>query len=397
MSSVLGVDAQPGVFLGVWVNWSRGRILGSTLTMTQKNGALLIAFVAMFVTFVGSRLWRIACFTIHHTQSTTEPQDAIYHQRQAVLKNADNATAGLMSWYQLLKAWHKIGHRPCYRLLPLATLTFVIAIGFIAASLLSSSITSGMGQEVLVRGSCGVNILGHYIAGQDKNPAVEMSPKFFTVLLPFLAQRLVSFSNYAISCYSRKGNKRGCNTYVKSQLPFTSNRSAHCPFEDSMCRLTNGNLLLDTGYLDSHADFGMNSRPEDRFAYRRTTHCAPLVTEGYTSSINSSNSGTTKQYTQFLYGLSGPATNTVPGNITYVYPQSSPRDKFQSGRASLIPEYTLGYVSNIEEVWFLLTTIATLMSMSSTAATHLIAASLLFLLSRGPMPTSLSSSFRATK
>ncbi|KAF2820131.1 hypothetical protein CC86DRAFT_429685 [Ophiobolus disseminans] len=342
MSSVLGVDAQPGVFLGVWINWSRGWILGSTLTSTQRNGALLVAFVALFITFVGSRLWRILCFTIHHTQSTAGPHDGIYHQQQAILKNADNATAGLISWYQLLKAWRKVGHRPFWRVLPVALLTLVMAVGFIAASLVSSRITSAMGQEVLVRGACGVNILGHYIAGQDKNPAVETSPEFFTVLLPFLVQRLVSFSNYALSCYSEKGNTKGCNTFVKNQLPFTTNRNAPCPFEQDICRSMEGNLFIDTGYLDSHTDFGMNARPEERFLYRRTTHCAPLVTNGYTSSVNFSTSGIATPHVQYLYGATLGA-NPKSGNATYIYPQSSAKDKFQSGRASLIPEYTLGY------------------------------------------------------
>lgn len=344
MSSILGVDSQPGVYLGTWINWSKGKVLGSTLTMTQRNGALLVAFFALFITYVGSRLWRIFCFAVHHAKSASGPQDGIYHQRQAILKNSSNATDGFLSWCQLLMAWRTIGNRTYQRVIPIALLTFILAVGLIAASLLSSRIASAMGQEVLIRGSCGVNILGHYIAGQDKNPAVETSPEFFTVLLPFLAQRLVSFSNYALSCYSSSGKTQGCNTFIKSQLPATSNRSAGCPFQDDLCRLTNGNLLLDTGYLNSHFDLGMNARPEERFFYRRTTHCAPLVTNGYTSSTNFSHLGVPTPYTQYLYGAHVPFPKNAT-NVTYVYPQSAARDKFQSGRNTLIPEYTLGFVS----------------------------------------------------
>ena len=343
MSSVLGVDTNPSVFLGVWTNWSKNQVLGSTLTMTQKNGNVVVAFVALFITFVGARFWRIVCVAIHHAQSSAEPQDGIYHQRQAILKNADNPLAGFLSWYQLLMAWRKIGHRTYHRLLPMAILSACIGIGFIAASLLSSRVGSAMGEEVLVRGTCGVNILGHHIAGQDKNPAVETSPEFFTVLIPFLGQRLVSFSNYALSCYATKGNAQGCNTYVKSQLPFTSNHSAACPFQDGICRLNNSNILIDTGYIDSHKDLGMNARPEDRFLYRRTTHCAPLVSEGYTSTINYNNSGIPVPYIQYNYGANGPVPQPRAGNVTYVYPQTQPKDRFQSGKASLLPEYTLGY------------------------------------------------------
>jgi hypothetical protein len=343
MSSTLGVNSQPGVFLGVWTNWSRGKVLGSTLTMTQRNGALLVALVAIFITFVGGRLWRIFCFAIHHQKSAAEPRDGIYHQRQAILKNADNATAGLISWYQLLKAWRKVGYQPYRRVLPIALFTILMAAGFTAASLLSSRIASAMGQEVLIRGSCGVNLLGHAIAGQDKNPEVETSPEFFTVLLPFLAQRLVFFSNYALGCYSNNSTTNNCNTFVKSQLPFTSNRTAGCPFQDKICRLAHGNILLDTGYLDSHFDFGMNARSEERFLYRRTTHCAPLVTAGYTSSTNLSNFGIATPYMQYSYGPVEDSPRTI-GNVTYVYPQTLARDRYQSGKITGTPEYTLGFV-----------------------------------------------------
>jgi hypothetical protein len=346
MSLVLGVDTQPSIYLGVWTNWSRGKVLGSTLTMTQRNGALLVAFVALFVTFVGARLWRITCFAIHNAYSDTGPQDAVYHHRLAVLRNSDNATAGLVSWYQLLRAWRKVGGRPFRRLLPIALLTALMAVSLTAASLLSSRIASAMGQEVLVRGSCGVNILGHYIAGQDKNPEVETCPAFFTVLLPFLAQRLISFSNYALGCYSNSIETHGCNTFVKDRLHFTSNRSASCPFPGDVCRLTDGNLFLDTGYLNSHFDFGMNARPEERFLYRRTTHCAPLVIEGYKSFVNFSDSGINQPYTQYSYGPAV-AMRGARSNATYSYPisQRSPGDRWSENRSRTnMPDYTLGFV-----------------------------------------------------
>jgi hypothetical protein len=146
-------------------------------------------------------------------------------------------------------------------------------------------------------GACGVNMLGHYIAGQYKNPSVTTRLEFFTVLLPFLAQRLVSFSNYTLSCNSNSSNTQGCNSFVNSQLRYTSNRSAGCPFHESICRLPKGNILLNNGYLDSHFDLGMNARSGDSFLYRRTTHCAPLITAGYRSSANFSNLGVPTSYT----------------------------------------------------------------------------------------------------
>jgi hypothetical protein len=37
------------VYLGTWINWSRGPVFGATLTLTRNDANLLIAFVAFFV------------------------------------------------------------------------------------------------------------------------------------------------------------------------------------------------------------------------------------------------------------------------------------------------------------------------------------------------------------
>lgn len=50
--------------LGTWVNWSRGRVMGATLTMNRVDGNLLIAFTAVFVGIVTERIWRIACMLV---------------------------------------------------------------------------------------------------------------------------------------------------------------------------------------------------------------------------------------------------------------------------------------------------------------------------------------------
>ncbi|KAK0614802.1 hypothetical protein DIS24_g11914 [Lasiodiplodia hormozganensis] len=49
------------VYCGVWTNWSRGKVLGATLTLSREDGNLLIAFLAFFVTAVGEEqetLWQ---------------------------------------------------------------------------------------------------------------------------------------------------------------------------------------------------------------------------------------------------------------------------------------------------------------------------------------------------
>lgn len=73
---------QYRVYLGTWTNYSRGRILGATLTLESRYGLLLLSFTATFVGFVASRFWRIITLILHRIYSTPEPRDALHHQRQ---------------------------------------------------------------------------------------------------------------------------------------------------------------------------------------------------------------------------------------------------------------------------------------------------------------------------
>ena len=53
------MSTQPStyeVYLGAWTDWSRGRVLGATLTLSRGDGTLLIAFLAFYVAIVGTRL-----------------------------------------------------------------------------------------------------------------------------------------------------------------------------------------------------------------------------------------------------------------------------------------------------------------------------------------------------
>lgn len=77
-------------------------------------------------------------------------------------------------------------------------------------------------------------------------------------------------ANYAQECYG--ANSSGlveCDTFVRRTLPTVITRNASCPFADSICKSTTNNIMLDSGMLDSHHDFGFNSPPDQRFQYRR--------------------------------------------------------------------------------------------------------------------------------
>lgn len=49
---------------GAWINHTKGRVLGATITLDAERSVLLIAFFALFVRLVGSHLWSIICYLV---------------------------------------------------------------------------------------------------------------------------------------------------------------------------------------------------------------------------------------------------------------------------------------------------------------------------------------------
>ena len=69
-------------YTGHWVRWADGPILGSTLTLNSRNGGFLVAFLALYVNFVGGQFWTILKFLIHQWRVERRPKDALHHQQQ---------------------------------------------------------------------------------------------------------------------------------------------------------------------------------------------------------------------------------------------------------------------------------------------------------------------------
>lgn len=120
---------------------------GATITFTNSNGALLIAFLALFVTTVGSSFWRLVCFVTHTNLSTRTDQDAIYHQRQAILRNADTSLVGVQHLLRLAWSWRRKSHSMWLRLGPLIGISILLTIGFYVASIFSSQVSSRRGSN----------------------------------------------------------------------------------------------------------------------------------------------------------------------------------------------------------------------------------------------------------
>ncbi|KAJ3576404.1 hypothetical protein NPX13_g3710 [Xylaria arbuscula] len=146
-------DGSYPVYTGFWIDWSRGKVIGSTLTLMRDDANLFIAFVAFFLTVVTAKLWSIACFAFHSFFSTQDPRDMLHHQRQALLRN-NGAPAGMALTLLLRLAWvWRQNGGGIRRVVPLSACTVLLAIGFAAAAGFSSRIA--LGDTVLLRGESG--------------------------------------------------------------------------------------------------------------------------------------------------------------------------------------------------------------------------------------------------
>lgn len=297
------------VYLGVWTNWSRGLILGLTLTTTKYYGNLIIAFTASFIGYVATRFWRIACFAFHNFYSTSDPRTAIHQQRQVILRNSTSAESGILSLLCVLWAWKRCKWDRLLGLLPPLLLAGVSLVAFTAAGGFSSSISTTTGDEVLLKGpSCG-------LIGQSRNRSTDDLWYIRT------SNMLNNAENYAQQCYNSTGSSGmlECNKFVVDRLPTTLvNDSAECPFENKMCRNLQSNIRLDTGYLDSNDHLGSNAPANRRFAWRYVLTCAPIVTEGYTSQIVDNNMTWVKYH--YGDGLVGSSDNSTTNDYIYIVP-----------------------------------------------------------------------------
>ena len=336
-TSDLGVPATQQIYTGVWTNWDRGKILGSTVTVSQQDGNFLIAFIALFVSYAGTSLFRITCFAFHNILSSSTSKDIIYHQRQVVLRNTASGTSALYSFTQLLWYWGRkgSGHRSVRRILPFVIHAAILTAIFAIAGVYSSRIAA-LDSEVLLSPP--------YLPLPNKTTST--TEEYMNIIGPYSASRRYAFSGYAQDCYSENTSKDKCRNFVLPQISRTIERNASCPFESSMCLSNNTSIRLDTGLLDTHSDLGINAPSSKRMQFRYVLHCAPIVTNGYISSANFTNGSTSVVYQKFNYGSMVTKAGVVLDNFTDIFPDYSREHIRFQGTFGELPAYGIKYASH---------------------------------------------------
>ncbi|KAN0108031.1 hypothetical protein V8E51_007773 [Hyaloscypha variabilis] len=271
------MSSSSEIYTGPWVNHSHGDVLGATITLTTRNAAFLLAFLAIIVTTAGHSFWRITTYIVHQSRSSSGPHDAIFYQQQAILKNTGTALDAVWKFSRATFAWRKHAPAKTSRSLSFILMAVVLAAAFAVASIFSSQVTKAASGGFLISSdNCG--FWDFNISDSASNAAL-----------------------YASTCY-------GTNN---------TNSNASCPFASDTCLLSpTAAYEMDTGPLDSLHDLGINGKGSDRVATRKVATCAPVHVAPYATYYN-------QTYPDGKIDLTAGLQLGDPGdtgsNVTYTY------------------------------------------------------------------------------
>lgn len=275
-------DSTKYVYEGIWINWTRGRVLGSTLTLNPQQTAIVSPALAILITIAGAQLWRLFQYGLHQSRATSEKRSFVFHQTQTVLRNTTTDLNALWRFARLAIAWrHQRDVRLFKTLAPLMLWTFVHLALVIIAGVFSSWVLETNDDVLSISPWCGSYKTDYYDAvyattWESNSSAVTLSDDFndYTNSRFALAQQSVDV------CAAGRDH---CENARLQVLNFSSKFiPAKCPVADTICHPdAGGSMLFETPMFSSHTDLGYNSREEDRISVRLLAQCAPIRAQGY--------------------------------------------------------------------------------------------------------------------
>lgn len=257
----MATNSTSHIYTGPWVNWDHGLVRGSTITLNSRDGGLLTSFLGVFVTVVGGQLWKIVSFTLHQLRSSRGPQDGLHHQHQNILRNTTSPGGAAWQFLQLTFYWWNRAKRPVLRSFPWAILGLAYLAVFGVAGVFSSEVTKAAGDDRLIRSNnCGYWRL-------DGSGSLQAQNAFNAKTL----NDTIEASNYARSCYGGSHDPLQCSTFVNSEIKWTSDQNATCPFENGTTCVWSDTAAykMETQEIDSHVDLGINAPIHHRVKYKK--------------------------------------------------------------------------------------------------------------------------------
>ncbi|KUJ06552.1 uncharacterized protein LY89DRAFT_769160 [Mollisia scopiformis] len=269
------MSSNTTIHTGFWTNYSKGAVIGATLTLTNRNGGVLIAALAIFIQLIGGQSWGIISFIVHQRRTTTLARDGLHHQQQAVLRNNNSDASFTWQFSRIGWAWRSRALRPYRRSLLFIVMGVLHLVAFGAAGILASHIITAGDEVTVARSSrCGpwVSVTE---SGSDPISDAHILQASYIATLARAGQQ------YVQDCPGDSQSLPECNMFKRSQLPWVSRANTSCPFDDLCLGPLNSGLSLDTGLVDSRDDLGINGREGDRIQWRKNITCVPITTDGH--------------------------------------------------------------------------------------------------------------------
>jgi hypothetical protein len=321
------LDPSAYINEGFWVNWTKWRVLGSTLTLSNTNSTLLTNLLALFVTMAGSQFWTIVRFSLHQVRASfpDRQSNVLYNKEQVVLRNSTSAAVTVQLFLMLRWASRKGVSESPTKSMPVVFIAVFSAAFFLIAGAFSNTVAD-VGPNVLSSSPlCGVFNQTYLSLTQHGIDGALASPETLSLFQEAEARQEHDIElsvQYAQSCYlMQTTGSSNCDTFQSSTLRLKTSNAEECPFKAEVCRPDVHTIAFDTGLINSHTDLGMNAVKQDRLSYRRVTNCTVLDdTKQTTGWINQSTpvlNGSQPTW-QIAYANFGP--NILWGkNETYSY------------------------------------------------------------------------------
>jgi hypothetical protein len=243
------------------------------LTLPSNNALFLSVFLTLFVRFTGARLWNIVAFFIHQVRSSSQSEDGLYHQHQAVLRNKESDVGALFALLKLGWEWRNRTHNVYRRSFVLISLALFHSGLLLTAALFSKEIATTSGNQVLLAGNaqdCGF-VYSPNVAAQPSLNDMKLLGKSFTLTLRLLQN---SFDQVRACYRGRRVSSAGCDFYTRPFLPSTE-IEYKCPFTEEVCKDSTW-VQYDSGFITSDHDLGINAVPENQIKIRKWTSCGVI-------------------------------------------------------------------------------------------------------------------------
>jgi len=283
------------VHIGLWTNWSifcsyryqfslyinitvgRGRVLGATITVPGKDGALFIAALSLVIIWCGNQLWTLVCYSVYQLLLSGNPRNAFHRQFLVLLRNNSNHWDFLWRLLQLSWTWRANTRVSIQRALLLISLAFVHGTFFAAAGIFSSRVASATSEALMVSNLCGFLDLSNLDYTNVSTAKLQRASALHVIgSTSFDDARTMSRNCYDPYTVTRTF---GCPAFVNNQKLTID---APCPFSSGSCQ--SSTISVDSGYLDSNDDLGINAPPSDRIRIRKLLTCAVIPLEDKYSS-----------------------------------------------------------------------------------------------------------------